>query len=347
MTNDTQGPSEGHSAPAVGPPDKAILCPCFDVTMADLRDTLAADPQIGFDEFLAATDAGSKCTACMLDLEYHFVSTPRPAAPKFTPARRRVATEDLIPLKQRLYRAIDALAPMTPFKLDNVMPIVAGPGIETWAWVTNWSMMFEGEDCAPETLVELVVRDGDGGLRHRQRESLAPESSLRVDVGRFLPSPADGDGTKPAIGSVEINRRSRHSGVRGTMRPQIEIIARSGGCAVHSQAASGPVERSFTGLHRPGDERLFLSLVSRSSRVMEVEIEYPILDPQPAGLPVLRRVERIRPFGARLHEIDIPEAYAGTLNGGLFTIRWRAPAPYKPHILCSTPNLDLFSIDHV
>ncbi len=347
MTEETPTFLNDPSAASVESTADTMLCPCYNVTLEQLRAALAADPEIGFDELLSATGAGGKCTACLLDLEYHFVSLPRgPATKSAGSGAKRQPPPERVPLKQRLYRMVDRVTPMRPMTLENVVPVIAGPDIEMWVWVNNWSMLFEGKECAPETAVDFVVRDDRGVIVHRRREVLAPESSTRVNVSRYLP-PADGGGAKPVTGSVEIVRRSRNPGVRGTLRPQIEIIAAAGGCAVHSQAASGPVERSFTCLYRPNDDRLFLSLVSRSKRPMDVELEYPLLKAQPDHLPPLRRVESIPPYGARLHEIEMPMPYRDELEGELFSIRWRAPAPYKPYLLCATPNLDRFSIDHV
>src|SRR4051794_3972683 len=112
-----------------------MLCGCSNITIGQFYDLIATDPK-EFDEVLRETGAGQTCTACLLDLEYHYVyafeerlraGSGRAAVTKEKPAA--------ISLKRRIYNIIDALMPLVPMKLRQVSPVLYGENISEWLTV--------------------------------------------------------------------------------------------------------------------------------------------------------------------------------------------------------------------
>lgn len=327
------------------PSDRAeMICGCFDLTLGAYQDFLRANPAISFDEMMRRTKAGTKCTACTLDLEYHYVVTAREGIEPSALKRAPVGI-DRPPVtgKVALYRMIDGVSPHVAQPFSNVMPVLTGAGIEEFVCVDNHSLLYEHKICAPDMRVDLEVRDADGRLRFHHEDIVGAENALRVNVSGHLPGAAGELG----IGSVTIVRQALSPGYRGTTRPQIEIVAPRAACALHSQAATRAPEGWFTCLHRPDDERVFLTLINAGERDLAIELAYPVLGAMDFGFRPEVHVVSLPPRGARLHEVSLPRERFAHLIGKPIQIRWRASGHYKVHVVCATPALDRFSIDHL
>lgn len=344
MTRAARGTNGAGRTFAPPPSDsKDMLCGCFDLTVGGLREFLRANPDIGFEEMMRQTKAGTKCTACTLDLEYHYVATLRAGLPPSDLKRAPVGIDrPVMSGKAVVYNILDGIAPEVPQMFSNVMPVLVGKGIDEYVCVDNHSLLYEHEVCAPDMDVELEVRDAEGRLRFRHHDVLRSEKALRVNVSKHLPVPEDG----LSIGSVTIDRRARQPGFRGTTRPQIEIVSSSAACALHSQAATRAAEGWFTCLYRPDDERIFFTLVNAGDRDLVMELAYPIAEDERASRPE-SHVVSLPPRGAKLHELALPRERFGHLIEQPVQVRWRAAGQYKVHVMCATPALDRFSIDHL
>jgi hypothetical protein len=261
----------------------------------------------------------------------------RRRGPTVKPARPKVRRS----LKQRIYEAVDAVAPPWPVHLSNPVPVLAAPGLEQFLCVANDSMFFKGEMSAPPMVVRLVVRDSEGAVRHRGQYRAAPDDALWINLSEHLPQPPDGG--LPAAGSAEITRLATRPGTRGTTRPQIVIRAAAGCCAVHSQAAGEAREKWVNCIYRPTEERVFVTCLNAADRPLGGVFEYP------HGLPGIEPVEHrvtVPPFGTILYEVILPRGIAEAADVA-YGIRMRFDGRHKAHLLCATPNLDRFSIDHL
>ena len=340
MTTDTV-PQEH----AVGDSEN-IICGCMSLSLADLRARLAKNPNMVFEDLTSQTGAGTKCTACLLDLEFYFVEAQSkgPSRPAHFKDDMEVTIADN-DLKQRLYGWLDRVSPLAPYHFNNSVPVLYGNGVEQGLWITNRSMLFEGEQCAPSMRMDFIVRDHQGRFVKRVRENVAPESSFRYRISEALQeSMPPAKAGEVGIGSVEIRRQGMSAGIRGTTRPQIEIVTPNAACAVHSQAMTGAGRNWFACLYRPGQERMFFSLLNGVNRDMAIEMSYPI--GVPGVEPVTHRIQ-LPPRGATLHELKLPEDIAAKVGDMPISITWTAPAPHKVHAICATPALDRFSIDHL
>jgi hypothetical protein len=149
------------------------------------------------------------------------------------------------------------------------------------------------------------------------------------------------------VGSLRIIRKFGQQGVAGTTRPQIELISDAGHCAVHGQGEKASRVRWAAASYRPEDERLYLNLINSERKPLKVVVEYPYNDGSEEGLEPVAHVVVIPPYGARNHEVELPESYRDKLPGRMLTIRWRTDGPHQAYLICATPNLDRLSIDHV
>jgi bacterioferritin-associated ferredoxin len=339
--------ADGKDAEAKSVSENEIICACFDLRREQLRTVLEENPGMSFDDLLDQTKVGTRCTACLLDLEYWYVSLPRGEG-RVQATRSPVGGGTDLSLKQRCYRWVDQRSPLAPMPLTEWMPVLVGKGIEQWVCIANHSLLYEGKECAPDFDVGIIVRDAGGRTTYSGKHPVERGASVRLNVSKFLALPVqEGRDLPLGIGSVEISRHARQPGCRGTIRPQVEIVTGVGSCAVHTQAPGGQVEQWVACMCRPAEERLFLSVVNPWNKPLDVEFAYPFAwegapDVVPAIMPV-----RIPPRGARLHEIRMPDPVVRQLNGQLFSVRWRAIGARKVHIFCASPNLDRFSIDHL
>lgn len=315
-----------------------MLCPCKEFRLTDLRRILYEQPNISFDSLLQQTGAGGTCTACLLDLEYYYTTLPRDngasAASGGTQSRR-----ETVSLKQRLYRLLDGLSPQTPMPLADYMPVLYGRGLEEWVCVANQPLLYESAVCATDMDLTLVVRDEAGQEVHHETRPINAGTAQRISVSHYLGTPSGEIG----IGSVRISRRFHAPGVRGTTRPQVQIVGASGACAVHSQAPGRLRDRWLSIYHRPADERLFVSAVNASTSPLGVEIAYPFAD----GAASSSHCLSIPAYGAALHEIILSDSASHVLKGTLFGVRFRTDGLGKMHLFCATPELDRLSIDHL
>jgi hypothetical protein len=329
------------------------ICACFDLNYGTLTQLLTDNPKMDFELLLEKTKAGSKCTACLLDLEYLFVETTARLArgdqvgtANVLGSSDNAQAGDPVSLKQRLYAVIDRYAPSVhPPEFQNYyLPVIGGHGIDQFVWIANRSLLFEGAVCAPAMDIELTVRTAGGHVTYDAVHHLAQESDLRVNVSQHLPAAPDGS---PQIGSVRIARKAESPGFRGTTRPQIEIIASGGAACVHGQAPAPTTGSWQTFLCRPGEERLFFAVVNASSKPMQVVFTYPHPMVSDGSPPPVGKVDTLSPYGAVLHEVSLSEADKVRFAGQPFAVRWESPALHKAYILCAEPDLSSFSVDHV
>jgi len=334
----------GDHAAELAPAANEVLCACIGLHLGEYQELIATEPQISFEQILTRTGAGITCTACLLDLEYHFVAHPRSGQQ----VRSREGTDykPVRSLKRRLYDFLDRISPPVRLRLLERLPVIVGPDIDQRIWVSNRSLMFEGERSAPPMEVLLTVRDDCGHVRHRHETIVEPESSCEFVVSDYLPQPLSTGGLPGlTVGSVEIERRATKPGVRGTTRPQTEIIARNGTCSVHSQAYKLSGSHGFSFFHDPADQRVFASFVNFRDASTRIVLEYPI-GTEAARVKPQRHEFEIPALGAALHEIEIDDRTLAALKNRHVVMQWTVDGEYNCHFFCATPDLSVISIDH-
>ncbi|MBS28091.1 MAG: hypothetical protein CL566_04085 [Alphaproteobacteria bacterium] len=325
------------------PPAHRVICACTNMTFAQLEEAVGKVHSQSFDALLEETGAGKTCTACLLDLEYYFVDL-KARAPRNADAGHVDATGETAAQrswKYRVYGWLDSISPPVAWASPNHIPILAGKDIETWLTVTNHDLLFDERKSAPLTTT-VEVRRADGSRLWRRRFRIPPGEELRVRVDEGI---ADQPG-ELAVGRATVVSRADHPAMRGTMRPQLEILAARGTCALHAQGDVGPGDTWFTMQNRPDDERLFLLLINTSGKGQSAEISYP----HDAGTgdmqPEARTMLDLPAHGTGLHEVTLPPDAAAHVGALPFAVRARLQHPCRVYLVCATPALDRFSIDH-
>ncbi len=323
--------------------EKELLCACSELTVQQFYDLIATNPK-EFDEVLRETGAGQTCTACLLDLEYHYVRA-------FEQRARRVGEnkgskkkrEASISLKRRIYNLIDALAPLIPLKLRQVTPVLYGADVEEWLCVCNDSLMYEGDISAPPFRLDIVLRNSEGRVVDRRREIAAPGEKLRLNLSDPLAKADSSSDGGLKLGWIDLMRRAEQPGVRGTTRPQIEIVSRAGVCAVHTQAATERPRGGVTLRMRPDEDRHFLTVVNAERKPLAFQLSVSAADA--VSEPIVMSFQ-LPGYGTRLVEIPAPRVEAPDKLGILTDVTWTTDRINKVYVLCATPNLDRFSVDH-
>lgn len=303
-----------------------VVCGCFNLTRGELERAAGG---LSFERFLEETHAGSRCTACLLDVEYIFVNAPKsPAtvAPHVTKRPERPS------LKRRLYDFLDGLAPQIPFRLVNTVPLLSGEGIVERLWLVNQPMVFGKKVSVPPHRFLLTVRDSEGRVISRERHDLPCGESKAITFPRL----AGYDDQALSAGSVEIARWGLSPGVRGTTRPHFEVEAARSNTTLHVQGAASDPEAWLTAIHRPEETRILFTAVNVASRPLMLAFDFAGDD----GAPI--RIE-VPPFGARVVEPK-PVRIA---SGQPLTYHYRGRGRGKIHVVTASPALDRLAVDHL
>jgi hypothetical protein len=292
---------------------------------------------LSFEDFLKETNAGSKCTACTLDLEYFYVQYTNQNS--FTSTGPRVA-KIKYSLKQKIYKIIDRFSPMVSSIPVNYIPIIAYQNVDSWVWVANHSILYEGKVFAPDMGVTLIIRDKIGSKLHEEIYSLEKEKYLRVNVSKFLLRANKNEGL--TYGSLEVRRSTKEVGFRGTTRPQLEIVSPNGNGVVHTQGRSFCKNGGFSCFYRPNNEKIFISVINlEKNKTLNFSISYPL-----GSTNMIKDVVSIQPSGTKFYEIKLNKSLHEEYLNKPIDIKWNIEGSKLIYVICASECLDSFSIDH-
>lgn len=322
------------------------LCECKNFSLADLSALLSQEPTLDFESILRRSGAGTSCTACLLNLEYHYTELQK-HNDAFRTSFRTSQAKGKKSLKRRVFDFIDGLCPPMRMNLSNLMPVLAGTDIRQSVLVAN-DANFYGADAVPDdATVELTIRNADGKRMLQRQFRVSPEHPLDFDVSECLAGEPTVSAEIPlSIGSVDVRRWWDRPTVRGTTRPQI-IIDGPGGCGgVHTQGSRPRGDTYYSTLYRPTEDRVFISYNNCSNRPVNIRLAYPFLRNTDPHLDVVSLADTIPTFGVRLFEICPPGNLPGLREGDAYDIHCHADGPYKALIFNAPPDLSHFSVDH-
>lgn len=342
---------------------KELVCACNNVSVEAFLHHIAENPGVAFDRCLAETDVGTKCTACLMDAEHYFVNAVsadvKSVGAKTPRGSTRGAPIGLGGIKRHIWSIVDSVSPKVTIPLRGLMPVLLGPGIEQTMIVSNQALLFENKEEISGCDVDWELRDEAGMLVFRGSRYVEVGDTLRVSLTEpFADRIANINAGELAAGSVEVFRRSRSIGVRGTTRPQIEILTAKSACSVHAQDYGFRAGNAVDCFYRPDEERILLTFLNRQRDPIRIEVSSESLSGEADdGLGVQPHVVSVPAGGARLVNVsDIETARLRSIglsapnsvdSSGLRRIIWRGKGIYRAHILFASPSYDRFSIDHV
>ncbi|MEQ8603683.1 MAG: (2Fe-2S)-binding protein [Marivibrio sp.] len=327
---------------------RQIVCTCMDMTRADFVHAMTMNQALDFDQLLAKTGAGTKCTACCLDLEtiYTEEADRLPAAPtaREDAASRPKRTKSLVRRAiGGFLSGLDRVAPPYPMLLRDYSPVVAGEEIVQSVMVANDRFLFGPEKPCSPVDVNVLLRDSEGREVQAWRTRVPAGEAFQVALSPLLMehaartgAPLSSDGL--TWGAVEVRRRWVSPALRGTTRPQLLIEAPGGNGGVHTQGPSGVKTHWYTAIARPMDERVFVAVTNAGNRILGSTVPHALN-------PDERRLA-IPPFGARGVEVDVNAAAEAQGGGGLGAIAVECDGLSKTHIISASRNFDRMAIDH-
>lgn len=218
------------------------------------------------------------------------------------------------------------------------MPVLYGAGVEQFLWMANHPLLYDGDGIA-DFDIRFKIRNGAGEIVFEGRETLPKGAAFRHDLSRHLDS-----GEALAVGSIQLDRFAKQPGVRGTTRPQIEVVTRKAAASLHFQAPTQAYDKVIAVRPRPGEERLLLTAVNCSRRTLEVTVDIAPPGSREA-IAVMKRT--IAPFAAELIEPSISAAAFDHSIGGLLELRFRTNGFGKLHIVSAVSDLSRLSLDHL
>ena len=318
--------------------DSEVLCPCVSLSRGQAQQQIDVSPGQSFDEFLEATGAGRTCTACMLDLEYFFVETPRgsSASVKYDAPR----SVERLSLKRRIYAVLDSIPWMLPINRTNWMPVFYGAGFNQYLWVSNHALMFEDTEMVVDFRINFVVRDESGNVMSQQKFALDVDEFQRINLSELMP-PSD----ELRVGSVAVDRFAKKPGLRGTTRPQVEIIGPGGASSLHLQAAGRKYGQDIVFCDEPDVQRVGFTAVNAGPESVNLRFRYREL-----GNDAVLKDERVTldPWTSRLHWVELSDLLSRDQSGKrLMMVQYEGIGLSKMHLVIADANLNQLSLDHL
>ncbi len=322
--------------------ESLFVCRCKEFQLSEMYRTLSENPELSFDRFLNSAELADRCTACLLDLEYYFIQLPRDGSTS-PEINRAQSNEDKIPFRQKFYRFVDRLSPKRAIRLPNHLPVLFGENVQQWLWMANHQLDYNNTNAIPDFDVHLTMYNEDGDIVWRDTRPLLAGSEWREELTKHTPDRA---GAEISAFWLDVTRCARSDGVRGTTRPQIEIVTPTSSCAVHGQAAGFSNGCPFELIHCPDEDRVFVSIINIASKPLDIELRYPEDPTENLKLPVRTTEITIPAKGIRLHEVVLNKHEQDAFRNRLFRFSWHGYGEYKAHVIVGSKQLDRFSIDH-
>jgi hypothetical protein len=318
--------------------DSEVLCTCVSLSRGLAQQQIDMSPGQSFDKFLESTGAGRTCTACMLNLEYFFVETPR---------GRSASVESELPksverlsLKRQIYAVLDRIPWMLPFNRTNWMPVFYGAGFEQYLWVANHAMLFEDAEMVVEFRVNFVVRDESGNVVSKQKFALDVGEFQRINLSELMPL-----SDELRVGSVAVDKFAEKPGLRGTTRPQTEIIGPGGASTLHLQAAGRKYGNEVMFCDEPDVQKVGFTAVNAGPEPVDMRLRYREL----GNDAVLQDVRvTVAPWASKLLWVELSDVLPRDQPGKrVMMAQYEGIGLSKMHLVIADANLSRLSLDHL
>ena len=334
--------------------DNQIICYCLELRKKDLLNALGTKPG-SFENFLNKTNAGTKCTACMLDLENFYIKNSSQLYnndKNFSVKNNLKVFENL---KKKLYKFIDVFSPLITHNRTNVFPVLYRESLKDREslkeiiWFSNYPNFFEKKDPEIDFVVKMKFYNKFGKEIWRMVKDLKSSQSWRQEIPTHLLKEGDKSKYELQLGLLIVSVKAKNFGIRGTTRPQVQILTSKASSAVHGQAANKikhKHEGGIISIYKPETEDQFISFINPLNIKTDLTINrlYDPLDNH-VNIKIQKKVH-IPPFGTYLHNITCAENIKPIKSGRYFNINWFANGGLKAHLFICSKNFDRISVDH-
>ena len=268
------------------------LCYCFDVSEQDVRDHFLRDGR-DYDDLVARTRIGTKCTACLLDLDLVLEDIHRRPGNllRLAAGGERAAREN------RGFKMPADHADSGFFVCEN--------GVSTVIRLANYGVLFEEDSPNVSYNYSLFLISQDGRLCTRHRGHIAVSEDLEIELASLA--------NCPGRGWFLLSMYPTGDGLFGTLRPQVALMGPNWNATYHTQ----PHMMATTGNYRfsvvmRGDDNSLSGAVSIVNTVRKVTNAVFSLSDTEGAFEIRKSVE-VPARGSSLLALDdlFPSAPAG------------------------------------
>lgn len=193
--------------------DKDVLCVCFNITRGDIIDFMK-QPGKNVDDLVKATNYGTKCTACLLDLDVTVSELNTKGISKPPPgigSGKIDYTVSGMGAKERLDSAF--------FFCED--------GIKTVLRLANFNSLFKDGEQSVAHAFRIWIMTEDGRIAAKKKGQIKAQEQLEIDFSQI-------EGC-PGRGWFLISLIPLGPGYYGTLRPQGLLIGPDWASAFHTQ----------------------------------------------------------------------------------------------------------------
>ncbi len=299
------------------------ICSCFDVTVGDIHRHMS-QPNATVEELVRETGIGTKCTACLLDLDVVLSSYMSGGD----------AAEAALEHSNQDWRDIGPGLLVPKLFLDSGF-FMQGEGFRTELVCANYGLLFKPHDAVVPHRFVLSIFGEDGRRTYRKKGRLEPNDNLRIDFSDIAGC--------PARGWFLFELKPLEFGLEGSVRPQFLIHGTNFSASVHTQPHWSAC-RSKSVMLTPQTESFAagISLINAAKNENEVTLRLAVLD---AGEQKETRTAALNlpPAGSALAMID--DYFAPADPGMSYLLFVTSNDPVRKHIV-NFLSSGAWSIDH-
>ena len=229
----------------------ALLCFCDDagpenagINHRDFRLAVWERPDLSFGDLCGALNVGTKCTACMLNVESAYFDAYKSRPANFVAALETVAARHPTrpnggprSVKETLYSVVDGMVPLQPRIAMQIFPVIAARNLRT---VLTMSNQFPAAIGARSAQFDCrIERDDQGTLVESSTFGLASGENIDIDVS--APLAAKRGKSEIVSGGCWVYQKPTARGSVGSTRPHFKLVGRRGVSAVHTQVTNSAI----------------------------------------------------------------------------------------------------------
>ena len=327
----------------------ALLCFCDDagpenagINHRDFRLAVWERPDLSFGDLCGALNVGTKCTACMLNVESAYFDAYKSRPANFVAALETVAARHPTrpnggprSVKETLYSVVDGMVPLQPRIAMQIFPVIAARNLRTVLTMSNQFPAAIGARSA-QFDCRIEIRDDQGTLVESSTFGLA--SGENIDIDFSAPLAAKRGKSEIVSGGCWVYQKPTARGSVGRTRPHFKLVGRRGVSAVHTQVTNSAIGSHLLS-RANSSERHFIHMTNPNNQPMSSGTTVaPLSGPGEKTITTT-----LPPKGSAL--IELPQLELSTA-GPLYRMINKSERRRRAHLLISDSELTLMSADH-
>ena len=297
--------------------DDDVVCFCFGTTKKDIEQHFS-DPSHNFDTLVEATAVGTKCTACLLDVDL-LVHRSSGQHARALVKRKKVDEQ----LKEKgLY----------PIDLADSGFFINNREIKTLVRVANYGVMFDYTDFCVPFGYKCELMDANGSHVTTLKGTIGSAESMELDLSKVSSLPAEG--------WFILTLTPKAPGLHGSIRPQIALEGPTWATSYHSQHHVFACKGRGVLVSNPGGRfETIINVINAQRR--ETALEFRLLDDD--DKLVASDTRRIAKQNARNYDLD--EIFPAVKPDQILTLLLLSDGGVRKHVINRHASGSL-SVDH-